>query len=99
MRLQLYERAADICSAGLEMDRNAAELQQLRIQAEAKVQAAAVTKQQEAARAMAERTPARELASQLIQRQYQVGRPQLAVGRFPTRVLNICKQLPGSLAQ
>ncbi len=83
MKLQQYERAAEICSTGLKVDRNASELQQLRTQAEAQLQAAAVIRQREAARAMAERAPAKKLASELIQRQYQVGRPQLAVGEFP----------------
>ncbi|BDA47917.1 Tetratricopeptide repeat protein 4 [Coccomyxa sp. Obi] len=80
MKLQQYERAAEICSTGLTVDRNALELQQLKFQAEAKLQAAAVTMQREAARAMAERAPAKRLASELIQRGYQVGRPQLSVG-------------------
>ena len=44
-------------------------------------QAAAVERQKEAAREMVKRTPAKKLAGALLSKGYQVGRPQLSVGR------------------
>lgn len=84
LKLGDHQRAADICSKGLAMDQSAAELQQLRSQAEAQLQAARAVRQREAARAMAERAPAKKLASVLLQKGYQVGRPQLSVGECPS---------------
>lgn len=80
LKLGECELAAQICSNGLTIDGSATELQQLQSQAESQLQAAAAAKQREAARAMAERAPAKKLASELLRRQYQVGRPQMSVG-------------------
>ena len=44
------------------------------------MQAAAALKQQEAAREMVQRAPAKKLAGALLSRGYRIGRPQLRVG-------------------
>lgn len=48
---------------------------------ELRVQAAAVAKQKEAARELVQQAPAKKLAGALLSAGYQVGRPQLSVGR------------------
>lgn len=80
MKLGECELAAGICSNGLKVDSSATELQQLQSQAEGQLKAANAAKQQEAARAMGQRAPAKKLASELLRRHYQVGRPQLSGG-------------------
>ena len=45
------------------------------------MQAAAAEKQKEAARELLKRAPAKKLAGALLNGGYQVGRPQLSVGR------------------
>ena len=44
-------------------------------------QAAAAERQKEAAREVVKRAPAKKLAGALLLKGYQVGRPQLSVGR------------------
>ena len=44
-------------------------------------QAAAAERQKEAARELIKRAPAKKLAGALLLKGYQVGRPQLSVGR------------------
>ena len=48
---------------------------------ELRVQAAAVAKEKEAARELVRQAPAKKLAGALLSAGYQVGRPQLSVGR------------------
>lgn len=48
---------------------------------ELRVQAAEVAKQKEAARELVQQAPAKRLAGALLSAGYQVGRPQLSVGR------------------
>ncbi len=45
------------------------------------LQAAEAVKQKEAAREVVKRAPAKKLAGSLLKKGYQVGRPQLSVGR------------------
>ena len=53
------------------------------------MQAAAAQKQQEAARDMVQRAPAKKLAGALLSRGYRIGRPQLRVGRVPGICLHV----------
>ena len=80
LKLGEHQQAADICSKGLAVDAGATELQQLSKEAQRQLQAAADARQRGAVRAVAQRTPARNLAAALLKKGYRVGLPQLSVG-------------------
>jgi hypothetical protein len=80
MKLGQIQRAIALIKEGLATDAEAPELHQLSREAERSLQELAMAKQQEAAKAMTERAPAKQLASELLRRQYKIGHPQLSLG-------------------
>ena len=80
MKLGEYQKAMDVIERGLAADVDLPELRQMLTVAQQKVQSLAAARQREAAKAMAERAPAKRLAAELLRRQYKIGRPQLSLG-------------------
>lgn len=86
MKLREYQEAITVIEKGLAADINLPELRQMLPVAQQKVQDMAAARQREAAKAMAERAPAKRLAAELLKRQYKIGRPQLSLGQ----ALHLC---------
>lgn len=93
MKLGEYQQAIPVIERGLAADASQPEFQKMLATAKQKAQDMAAVRRREALKALAERAPAKQLAADLLKRQYKIGRPQLSLGQ-PLLISHNCPVLP-----